>query len=136
MILALKLALVIFGVVEIVFGILFSAFPENTASMAGVNEVSGYLKYTMASLGITLVIASVFIIMAAWNPLRHINWVKFTIVWCIFGALAGLASVIAGYVEFSHAGMQIIIDAAFAVIFLALYPYRMARTAGPPKITT
>jgi hypothetical protein len=135
MILALKVALVVFGVVEIVFGVLVGAFPENAASMAGVDTVSGYLKYTMASLGVTLAIAGVFIIIAAWNPLRHINWVKFSIVWCIFGALVGLAAVIEGYVEFGHAGMQIIMDAAFAVIFLALYPYKLARTAGSPKTT-
>jgi hypothetical protein len=124
---ALKVILVIFGVVEIVGGLLLSAFPENAASMSGVNEVSGYLKYTMASLGISLIIASVFIIIAAWDPLRHINWVRFAIVWCIFGALAGLVSVIMGYVEFNHAGMQIIMDAAFAVIFLIFYPYRKAK---------
>lgn len=131
---ALKVLLVIFGVVEIVLGVLLSAFPDTAASMTGVNEVSGYLKYTMASLGISLIVPSVFIIIAAWDPLRHINWVKFTIVWCILGALAGLVSVILGDVEFSDAGMQIIMDAVFAVLFLALYPYRMAKVASSPKI--
>ncbi len=119
--------LIVFGVVEILMGLLLVIFPDKAASMSGVNEVSGYLKYTMASLGICLIVPSVFLIVAARDPLRHINWVKFAIVWCILGAVAGLYSIVQGDVEFSHAGIQIIMDAVFAVVFLALYPYRITK---------
>jgi hypothetical protein len=53
--------------------------------------------------------------------------VKFAIVWCILGAAAGLYSIVRGAADFSHVGMQIIMDAVFAVVFLALYPYRAAK---------
>ena len=128
MIRALKVALVVFGVIEVVLGILLAAFPDQAASMSGVDEVSGYLKYTMASLGICLLIPSVFLILAARDPLRYINWVRFAIVWCIVGAIVGLASVAQGDVEFSDVAMPIIVDAVFAVVFLVLYPYRTAKS--------
>ncbi len=121
MIRVLKVAMIVFGLVYVVLGILVIAFPDQAASMTGV---SGYLKYTMASMGVSLIVPSVFIMLAAMDPIRHINWVRFAIVWCILGALIGLYSILRGDVEFSHAGMQIIMDAAFAVIFLVLYPYR------------
>ena len=122
---ALQVLLIIFGVAEIVLGLLLIIFPDQAASMSGTSQVSGYTKYTMASLGICLIVPSVYIIIAALNPLRHINWVKFTIAWCILGALVGLYSIVKGNAEFSHVGTQIIMDAVFAVIFLALYPWRV-----------
>lgn len=125
MIRALKGVLVVFGLVEIVLGVLVLFFPEQAAS--GVDELSGYLKYTMASLGICLIVPGVFLILAAWNPLRHINWVRFAIVWSVLGFAIGLYAIAHGDVEFSEAGIPLIIDAVFAVAFLALYPYRVPK---------
>jgi O-antigen/teichoic acid export membrane protein len=125
MIRALKAALIVVGVIEILLGLSLVFVPGQAAS--GVSEVSGYLIYIMASLGICLIVFGVFLIVAARDPLRHINWVKYAIVLCILGALAGLYSVVQGAVGFSQAGMQIIMDAVFAVVFLALYPYKAAK---------
>jgi hypothetical protein len=53
--------------------------------------------------------------------------VKFAILWCILGVVAGVYSIIRGFVDFSQAGMQIVLNAVFAVVLLALYPYRSAK---------
>jgi hypothetical protein len=127
MIRALKVVLIAFGVIEILLGLSLVIMPDQAASMAGISEVSGYLTYFMAQLGTCIIALSVFLIIAARDPLRHINWVKFAIVVCILGAVGGLYSIVRGAVDFSHAGMQIIMDAVFAVLFLALYPYRAAK---------
>jgi hypothetical protein len=127
MIRALKVVLIVFGVIEILLGLSLVIIPDQAASMAGVSEVSGYLIYTMASLGMCLIAPGVFLIVAARNPLRHINWVKFAILWCILGVVGGLYSIVGGALDFSHVGMQIIMDAVFALVFLALYPYRAVK---------
>jgi hypothetical protein len=127
MIRALKVVLIVFGVIGILQGLWLVILPGQAASMSGVSEVSGYLKYIMVCLGICLIAPSVFLIVAARDPLRHINWVKFAIVWCILDAVAESCSIVRGDVEFSNAGMRIIMDAVFAVAFLALYPYRRAK---------
>jgi hypothetical protein len=124
MIRALKVVLIVFGVVEILLGLLLVIIPNQAASMAGVSEVSGYLMYTMASLGMCIIAPSVFLVVAARDPLRHINWVKFAILWCILGVVGGLYSIVRGDADFSHVGMQIIMDAVFAVLFLVFYPWR------------
>lgn len=127
MIRALKVVLIVFAGVEILMGLALVFSPDKLASMGGVSEVAGYLKYIMALLGICLIVPSVFLIIAARDPLRHINWVKFAIVWFILATVAGLYSIVKGDVEFSHAGTLIIIHAVFAVVLLALYPYRTAK---------
>jgi hypothetical protein len=131
MIKSLRVVMIVSGVIEILLGILLVIFPDKTASMSGVNEVSGYLKYNMALLGICLLVPSVFLIVAAGDPLRHISWVKFAIAWFIIGAVAGLYSIVKGNVEFSHAGTLVILHAVFAAALLALYPWRPARSVKP-----
>lgn len=132
MIRALKVVLVIFGVVEIIMGLVMVIFPDYAASMIKTSNPIGDLKYTMASLGICLIVPSIFLIMAARDPLRHINWVKFAIAWCGIGAIAGLYSVLRGDIEFGHVMTQIIMDAVFAVLFLILYPYQAAKSSQQP----
>ena len=129
MIRALKVVLSVFGVVEILFGLLLVILPDQAASISGFSDISGYTKYAMMSLGMSLVAASVFLIIAARDPLLHIKWVKFAILWCALGVVGGLYSVILGDVQFDQAGMQIIMDAVFAVVFLALYPYKAVRAS-------
>jgi hypothetical protein len=77
-------------------------------------------------LGLTLIAVSVFLIAAARNPLRHISWVKFAILWAITGIIAGLYAVIRNYVDIGQAGMGIICDAVLAVALLIFYPWRKA----------
>lgn len=127
MIRGLKVVLIVYGAIEILMGLAMVIVPAQMAGMTGFEESAGYVSYLMGSLGVCLIAPSVFLIVAARDPLRHINWVKFAILWCILGALAGLYAVIQGAVNFGEVGMQIIMDAAFAVVFLALYPWRAAQ---------
>ena len=124
MIRALKVVLIVFGAVEILLGLSLVIMPGQAASMAGVSQVPGYLLYTMMSLGVCLIAPSVFLIIAARDPLKHINWVKFAILWCILGVVGGLGAIVLGAVSFGQVGMQIIMDTVFAVAFLSLYPYK------------
>jgi hypothetical protein len=105
----------------ILMGLLLVIFPDKVASMS---DVTGYIRYAIVSLGACLLAAGGFPIAAARDPLRHINWVKFAIVWCILGAAAELYSVGRSDITFGHAAALIIMHVFFAVVFLALYPWR------------
>jgi len=126
---ALKVTLIVFGVVEIVFGLGFTFFLPEMGAMLGFEEGPDWALYMGALLGLTLIAVSVFLIAAARDPLKHIWWVKFGILWAITGVIAGLYSLIAGYVDFGQAGMGIIWDAAATVALLIFYPWRGAREA-------
>ena len=128
MIQGLKIALITLGVIVILLGLAFIVIPELLASTFGFGEIPNYAPYVMAMLGISFIAPGVWLIVAGRDPLRHIAWVKFAILWSLLGVVAGVYSIIQGAVNFSQAGPGIILDGVFAVAFLALYPYRAARS--------
>ena len=130
MIRGLKIVMIVYGAITILFSLMFFFVIEQAAEMSGFGEIADYVPYVVALLCISFIAPSVWLIVAARDPLRHINWVKFAITWTILGVVAGLYSLVRGYVDFSQAGMQIIMDIVFAVAFLALYPYRAVRRAA------
>ena len=130
MIKALKVTMIIFGVVEFCFGLGFLFFLPAMGAMLGFEQVPDHVQYVGAMLGLTLIPISVFIIGAARDPLRHIYWVKFAIWWEVLGVLAGLYSVIMGYVNLGQAGMGTIWDAVVAAALLIFYPWRAAKQSG------
>jgi hypothetical protein len=126
---ALKVTLIIYGVVEIIFGLGFTFFLPEMGEMLGFEESPNWLPYMGALLGLTLIAVSIFLIAAARDPLRHIWWVKFGILWAITGVIAGLYSIIVGYVDFGQAGMGVIWDAAVTAALLIFYPWRKATSS-------
>ncbi len=127
MIRGLKVALVVWGVVHILLGLALIITPYQVGSMFGFGEIAGYVPYIMALWGAGFIAASVWVIAAGRDPLRHISWVKFVILLSILGLVVQLYSIVQGAADFSQAGVGIIEDAVFAAVFLALYPYRAAR---------
>ena len=127
MIRALKVVLIVYGVINILLGLAFILAPYQAASLMGFGEIADLGVYVGALYGATAIAASVWLIAAGRDPLRHITWVKFAILWSILLAVAGLYLVVRGAVDFSQAGVGIIIDAVFAAAFLVFYPWRAAR---------
>jgi hypothetical protein len=128
MIRGLKIALIVYGVLGIIFGLAFIFVPYELGQLLGYEGGPDYVPHFLALLGGCYIAASVFIIAAARDPLRHISWVKFAILLSALLLVTELYSIAQGYVDFGQAGMGIIIDGVFAVAFLALYPWRAART--------
>ena len=124
MIRGLKIALLTYGAIHVLFGISFIIAPHQVAITFGIGEIADYVPYLMALLGGAFIAISFLLIVAGMNPLGHITVVKFVILWTILGVVMGLYSIVRGAVDFSVAGTGIIMDAIFAVTFLALYPYR------------
>jgi hypothetical protein len=127
MIRALKVVMIVFGVIMILVGLANLIVPDLQTQMHGVPEGPGYTKWMAAMFGAALVIVGVWVIVAGRDPLQHIYWVKFLITWCIVALVIHIYSIIQGYVDFSQAGVSIIIDGVFAVLLLAFYPWRAVR---------
>jgi hypothetical protein len=123
---ALKVTMYVIGVVGALFGLAFIFASKPLGEMMGfeTSGASGYLQYFTTSLGGLFVVGSVFIIIAARDPLRHILWVKYAIAWSLVGLALDLYSAILGYVTFSEAMGGIIIGAVFAAALLIFYPWR------------
>ena len=125
----LKIALILFGAIHILLGLVFAVAPHQAAGMMGFGEIGDFAVYIAALCGLVFVVAAVCLIVAGRDPLEHIIWVKFAILWSIVGVVGGLYSIVQGAASFSQVSPGIITGAVFAVAFLALYPYRLARSA-------
>jgi hypothetical protein len=126
MIKGLKVTMIVWAVVGILFGLGFVFAPEQLCSMFRFEEAPAYVPYFLALLGIAYILAGVFVIIAVRDPMKHLMWVQLAIVWSLLDALAALYFIIRGNVNFSQAGMVPIIDVIFVVAFLAFYPWRKA----------
>jgi hypothetical protein len=124
---ALKVVMIIFGVIMIIMGLMNLIMPEQVADMHGVAEISGYVKWLSAIAGVCFIAAGVWVVVAGRDPLRNIYWVKFLITLLIIALIANIYAIGQGYVEFSQVVQHIIMDVVFAAALLALYPWRAAR---------
>jgi hypothetical protein len=127
MIRALKVMMIIWSAVVIVLGLAYIFFPVQLGEMGDFEKAPVWVEYILALVGICYIAAGAFVIMASRDPLKHIMWVQFVIVLAILEVIVVASSIGRGLVTFNQEGIALIINAVFAVIFLALYPYGKAK---------
>ena len=127
MIKALRVVLIVWAAIVILFGLAFIFFPNQLGAMSGYEKATEAELFSMASLGISMIVSGAFVIVAARDPIRNILWVQFAIAWTILIVVVVASSIGRGLVTFSQEGMTLIGNAVFAVALLALYPYRAAK---------
>ena len=130
MIKPLKVTMIVYGVIGILFGLAYIFVPHQLAAMFGHEAGPAYVAALAAALGVSFVAACIFLIIAARDPLKHILWVKYAIVFAILMVASELYSVIMGYLTLGQALTAIIIHAIIAVALLAFYPWRAARSGA------
>jgi hypothetical protein len=123
MIKGLKIVMIIWAAIAILMGLAFVFFPTQLGEMGGYEKGPAWSPYLHAMLGIAFIAIGAFVIVAARDPLRNIMWVQLVITLAILMVAVEVYSLIRGFVTFEQVGMSIIIDAVFAVAFLALYPW-------------
>ena len=128
MIKPLKVTMIVYAVIGIGFGLAWIFVPRQLTALFGQESVPALAAALAAQLGVSFVSACIFLIIAARDPLKHILWVKFAIVFAILMLAAELSSVIIGHVTLGQAGTTIIIHAIIAAALLAFYPWRAARS--------
>ena len=92
------------------------------SELQGAEAITPYLIGTKMVLGASLVAVGTFVVSAARDPIRHVLWVRFAIV---FALLFTAVSVYLGLfvkAEFSEVLDGIVIHGTFAVSLLVLYP--------------
>jgi hypothetical protein len=127
MIKALKVTMTIWGATALVFGLMYIVNPVYLAGLVGFGQIADYVRWIMASSGAVLVAVGVWVMVAARDPVRHINWVRFEITKTLLFFAVTAGSMVQGYVSFSQVGWLLIMFAVFAVAFLVLYPRRALR---------
>lgn len=121
---ALKIVMATYGVGGTLFGLSYLLFAERMSELQGAEAITPYLIGTKMVLGASLVAVGTFVVGASRDPIRHVLWVRFAIV---FALLFTAVSVYLGLfvkAEFSEVLDGIFIHGTFAVSLLFLYPRR------------
>jgi len=125
MVKGLKVAMIIWAVIAILVGLAYIFLPGPLSEMGGFEKAPAWVDYVLALLGVCFVATGVFVIIAAaQGPLKNIIWVQFSIVMTVLIAIVAACAIIRGLVTFEQEGPLLIVNAVFAVVFLALYPWR------------
>lgn len=120
---ALKVTLIIYAVIGIIFGIGFIVIPDDLSDWFNFTSAPDYVKYFLAVLGSIFLIMGVFFIIVSRDLIRNIHWVKFAMAEGLTGAVIALYALIRDYGNFQQMGPGIIIHGVFAVLLLIFYPW-------------
>ena len=124
MVRGLKIAMIIWAVIAILVGLAYIIFPRQLGQMGGYEKAPIWVLYILAMIGVSWVSTGVFVIIAAIrDPIKHIMWVQFAIVSAILIVAVMVYSLLQGLISFSQGAGTLIVNAVFAVVFLALYPW-------------
>jgi hypothetical protein len=125
MIKGLKIAMIIWAAIAILVGTAYIFIPDKLSQMGGFEKAPAWADYVMALLGVCFVATGAFVIVTAVKgPVQHIKWVQFSIVVTILISVVAAYAIMRGVVTFAQEGPLLIVNAIFAVVFLALYPWR------------
>lgn len=124
---ALKIVLIIFAAVLFLSGLQLVFMPDLLTEMWGIGEIADSAKWFLGLLGVIWIAAGAWIIVAAVRDLlKNIIWVQFAMTKCILAVAFSAYAIMVGYVTFSQAGIILIFDAVFFILFMALYPWGRA----------
>jgi len=127
MIRALKVTMIVYAATGILFGMAFILVPRQLGAMLGHESGPAYVAALTAELGVSFISACIFLIIAARDPIKHILWVKYSILFAILMLASSLYSFVIGNLTFNQAGIGIM-HAVFAGALLAFYPWHGLRT--------
>ena len=124
MIKGLKVAMILWSAIGILAALGYIIVPQQM--LAGFQNGPSYLPYFLMLIGNAWIVCSVFVIIAARDPLKNIMWLQAAIAWSLLDLITAAYFIIRGIVPFNQAGIVLIINIIFIVAFLILYPWRKA----------
>ncbi len=127
---ALKVLLVVIGVVRIALGLFVLILPGQFLETLGPGTLSDSARFFMGAAGAAWIAAGVWAIAAVRDLTRNIIFVKFAITLELLNVAGLVYTGAAGYLAFSDMAVPIALAGAFAVLLLIFYPWRGSQTAG------
>ena len=117
----LKIALIIYGAIYIVYGAIMLIVPDWVTEFSGFEAVIS-AEYFLVLLGGAFVAAGVWFIMTALNIVKNASAIRFAVLWSAIMLIAPLFSLWLDYIDFGHIWFIVAINAVFCAAFLLFYP--------------
>ncbi len=117
----LKIALILYGAIHIVWGIMMLAVPDRMTEFSGF-EIAVSAEYFMALLGAAFIAAGVWFIMTALDIVQNAGGVRFAVLWSAIMLITPLFTLWVDYIDFGHIWFIVVLNAIFCGAFLLFYP--------------
>ena len=108
----LKIALIIYGAIYIVYGAIMLIVPDWVTEFSGFEAVIS-AEYFLVLLGGAFVAAGVWFIMTALNIVKNASAIRFAVLWSAIMLIAPLFSLWLDYIDFGHIWFIVVINAVF-----------------------
>jgi len=117
----LKIALILYGAIHAVYGIIMLFAPDRITEFYGF-EAATSAEYFLGLLGGAFIAAGIWFIMTALDIVHNASGVKFAILWSAITLIAPLFTLWLDYIDFGHIWFMVVINAVFCGFFLLFYP--------------
>ena len=117
----LKIALIIYGAIHIVWGAMMLFAPDRMTKFSGF-EIANSAEYFLALLGAAFIAAGVWFIMTALNIVANAAGVRFAVLWSAIMLITPLFTLWLDFIDFGHIWFIVAINAVFCGAFLFFYP--------------
>lgn len=117
----LKTALIIYGAIHAVYGIIMLVAPDRITEFYGF-ETASSAEYFLAWIGGAFIAAGVWFIMTALDIVQNAGGVRFAVLWSAIMLVAPLFTLWLDYIDFGHIWFMVVINAIFCAAFLIFYP--------------
>jgi len=117
----LKIALIIYGAIHIVWGFMMLFAPDTMIEFSGF-EMPSSAEYFLVLLGGAFVAVGIWFIMTALDIVNNVGGIKFAVLWSAIMLVAPLFSLWLDYIDFGHIWFIVAINFVFCGSFLAFYP--------------
>jgi hypothetical protein len=117
----LKIAIILYGVIHAVYGIVMLAVPDRLTEFYGFAAAFS-AEYFLALLGGAFIAAGIWFIMAGLSLANNASTVKFAVLWSAIMLVVPLFSLWLDYINFGHIWFMVVINAIFCGAFLIFYP--------------
>jgi peptidoglycan/LPS O-acetylase OafA/YrhL len=130
----LRIAMILYGAIQISEGFLMWLVPNNIPSYIGFDEpflsadASSIIYYILAIAGAAFITGGCLFIMGSFNnPWRNPTPVRLAVLWSALMLFGQIYAVTRGYVGFGHVWFNVIITIIFLIAFLVFYPWPFNR---------
>ena len=117
----LKIALIIYGAIHIVWGIMMLFTPDRMTEFSGF-EIANSAEYFLVLLGAAFIATGVWFIMTALDIVNNVGGIRFAVLWSAIMLIAPLFSLWLDYIDFGHIWFIVVMNAVFCGAFLVFYP--------------
>lgn len=119
---ALRIVLVLVGIIQIIFGLGNLLMPSQFNAAMGYSPIPPWTDFTSRFGGVRFLVMAFGMFLAFRDPRKHITWIQAMIFVQAVDFLIALFTLLSGALPFSQVGGALILPFLWTVLLIVFYP--------------